>query len=175
MVLRVHSHVSSLVIGIALAGVLCGCANGTEADNTTRDAAVYRSIIIDVLDRSGVDLDDSENLPVLFIEAFDADGIALEVQVEVVNGFVEQYEIRFIDDRDEAIDVELPGLPVRANSLLIGLGQIVHNETIDVRTEVYLSTDAVRAYRYTLAGLDGGWETVGAPDEIEPEGFVFAS
>ncbi len=71
--------------------------------------------------------------------------------------------------------MDLAGMPVRANSLLIGLGPIVHDGTIDVRTELYLSMDAVRAYRYTLAGDDDRWATVGAPEEIEPEGFVSAT
>jgi hypothetical protein len=132
-------------------------------------------VILDVVDRSGVDLDDTDDVPVVFIEAFDADGIALEVQVEVVNSLLEQYDIRFIDDREEAVAMDLEDLPVRANSLLIGLGPIVHVGNIDVRTEVYLSQDSIRAYRYTLAGSDDRWAPAGAPEEIEPEGFVPAT
>jgi hypothetical protein len=155
--------------------VLIGCGDSPEVDNVARDAAIYRSVIADVVDRSGVDLDDSENLPVLFIEAFDADGIAIEVQVEIVNRFIEQYEIRFIDDHDEAIETDLVDLPVQANSLLIGLGPIVPGGTVDVRSELYLSADAISAFRYTLAGGDDRWVTVGDPEEIEPEGFVSIS
>lgn len=173
--LRFRSHGSRLFTLLALAGVLSGCTNNAKTDNTSRNADVYRSVIADVADLSGVDLDDSEDLPVLFIEAFDADGIALEVQVEVVNDFVEEYEIRFIDDRNEAIAVEFADLPVRVNSILIGLGPIVHNGTIDVRAELYLSTDAVRAFRYTFESRDDRWVTVGVAEEIEPEGFVSTS
>ena len=175
MALRSCTYALRLVTVFALAGALSGCVNGTEVDNTARNAAIYRSVIADVVDRSGVDLDGSEDLPVLFIEAFDANGIALEVQVDVVNSFIEQYEIRFIDDRDEAIVTDLAGLPVRANSLLIGLGPIVLDGTVDVRSELYVSADAVSAYRYTLAGRDDRWVTVGVPEEIEPEGFVSVS
>lgn len=172
MALRSRTSALRLAILFALAGVLSGCANNTKVDNTPRNAAIYRSVIADAVDRSGVNLDDSEDLPVVFIEAFDQNGIALEVQVEVVNGFIEQYEIRFIDDRDEAMAVDLAGLPVRTNSLLIGLGPIVLDGTVNVRTELYLSADDVSAYRYTLTGSNDRWVTVSPPEEIDAEGFV---
>lgn len=175
MAARLRTNALRLTTVFALAGVLIGCASNTKVDETARNAAIYRSVIADVVDRSGVSLDDSEDQPVLFIEAFEADGITLEVQVEVVTSFIEQYEIRFIDDRDEALADDLEGLPVRANSLLIGLGPIVLDGTADVRIERYLSTDAVSAYRYTLTGRDGRWSVVGSPEEIEPEGFVSVS
>jgi len=172
MALRLSDSAVCLAAGITLALVLSGCASNTDADNTLRDAAVYRSVIADVVDRSAVDLDSSGELPTLFIETFDADGVALEVQVEIVNDLIEQYDVRFIDDRAEAIEMDLAELPVRSNGLLIGLGPIVHNGAIDVRTELYLSANEIRAYRYTLAGRDDRWAIVGAPEEIQPEGFV---
>ena len=175
MALRFRTHASRLAAVFAVAAVLIGCVDNADSDDTARNAAIYRSVIADVVDRSGVVLDGVEDLPVVFIEAFDANGIALEVQVAVVSSFVEQYEIRFIDDRDEAVAMDLDGLPVRANSLLIGLGPIVLDGTVDVRSELYLSTDAVSAYRYTLAGRDDRWPVVGAPEEIDPEGFVSES
>lgn len=157
---------------LALTGLLIGCVNSTEVDTTARDAAIYRSVIADVADRSGVEPDSSEDLPVLFIEAFDVDGIPLEVQVEVVTTLSDQYEIRFIDERDEAVATDLAEQPVRPNSILIGLGPIVLNGTAGVRSELYLSTDDVSAFRYTLTDGGGGWPVVGAPEQIEPEGFV---
>ena len=157
---------------LLVAGILLGCGSSSEVDDTARNAAIYQSVIVDVVDRSDVVLESVEDLPVLFIDAFDPGGIAIEVQVEIVSSFIDQYEIRFIDDRDEAVDLDLDDLPVRANSLLIGLGPIVLDGTIDVRGELYFSADAVSAYRYTLAGIGDIWPIVGVPEEIEPEGFV---
>ena len=175
MAARLRTTALRLSTFFALAGVLIGCGSNSEVDDADRDATIYRSVIADVVDRSGVSLDDSEHRPVLFIEAFEADGISLEVQVEVVASFIEQYDIRFIDDHDEALEDDLEGLPVRENSVLIGLGPIVFDGTADVRSERYLSTDAISAYRYTLAGQDDSWSITGAPEEIEPEGFVSVS
>ena len=175
MALRVRKQTLRLAAVLVVASVLIGCGSSTEVDDTARNAAIYRSVIVDVVDRSGVVLDGVDGLPVLFIEAFDADGIALEVQVEVVSSFIEQYEIRFIDHRDEAVEIDLDGLPVRANSLLIGLGPIVADGTINVRGELYLSTYAVSAYRYTLEGRGDTYSIIGVPEEIEPEGLVSLS
>lgn len=172
---RRRSHLASLAAVLAVVGILSSCGRSTEVDDTTRNAEVYRSVIVDVVDRSGVVFDAVEDLPVLFIEAFDADGIALEVQVQVVSSFLEEYEIRFIDQRDEAVEIDLEGLPVRENSLLIGLGPIVVDGGVDVRGELYLSAEAVSAYRYTLARKNDTWPIVGVPEEVEPEGFVSIS
>lgn len=164
---------SRLATVLVAFGLLTGCANGGESDNTVRDAAIYRAVVVDLVDRSRADLEPSEDLPVLFIEALGVDGIPLQVQVEVVAGFVEQYEIRFIDQFDEAVEVDLPGQPVRPQSLLIGLGDIDVDETAEVHSELYLSVDDIRGFSYTLVGADDGqWDVVGEPVDIEPEGLV---
>ena len=174
MAFRLCDSAMCVAAAFALTVLSTGCVDNADSDNTIRDTAVYRAVIVDVVDRSGVDLDSSDELPTLFIEAFDADGIALEVQVEIINDLTEQYDVRFVDDREEALAPDLEDLPVRPNSLLIGLGPIVHDGTIDVRSELYVNSDEIRAYRYTLAGRDDRWDLVGAPEEIRPEGFIAA-
>ncbi len=174
MAFRLRTYSSLVAAVVALAVVLSGCTSSTEVETIAPNAAVYGLVIVDVIDRSGVELDSSDALPMVFVEAFDTDGIALDVQVDVINDLIEQYEIRFIDEHEEAIAVDLAGLPVRENSLLIGLGPLVHDDNIDIRIEVYQSMDAIRAYRYTLAGSEDRWDFVGVPEEIEPEGFVAA-
>lgn len=170
-----------LATAVVALGLLSGCVNGSETDDSARDAAIYRSVVLDVVDRSGIELDRAEQPPVLFIESLDADEIPLRVQVEVVGGLIEQYEIRFIDDRDEAVEIDLPGVPVRADSLLIGLGGIDVDETAQVRSELhvqvhselYVHIDDIRGFSYTLMEAGGAaWKVVGAPAEIEPEGLV---
>ncbi len=153
--------------------LLAGCGGGDQPDHMDRDAAIYRAVLIDLVDRSGVELESMEDLPVLYIEALGPDGIPLEVQVEVVGGFVEQYEVRFIDTYEEAVDVELPGLPVPEGALLIGLGDIDVSTAAEVNGEFYLRADEARGYGYTLSIRDGHrWEIVGDPIETEAEGLV---
>ncbi len=163
-----------LAAALGSLALLAGCVNGTDADeDTVRDAAIYRSVITDLVARSGADLDGSAGLSVVFVEAFSADGIPLPVQVEVVTGLGDRYEIRFVDDRAEAVDVDLPGAPVRLDSLLVGLGPLVVDDTAKLRGELYLAADDVQAYDYTLvSGANDEWNIVDSPVEIEPEGFV---
>lgn len=153
---------------------LAGCVNGDDdRDNTARDAVIYRVVIADLVERSAVEFDGTEEVPVVFIEAFGADGIPLQVQVEVVAGFIEQYEIRFIDERDEAIEVGVPGSTVEFGGVLIGLDPIIGDDTADVHAEIYVSSDEITAYDYTMVpGGEDGWSVVGDPRSVAPEGFV---
>ena len=151
---------------------MVGCGGDAGEDQTVRDAAVYRSVISDLVDRSAVVLDDSEQLPVLFVEGLASD-VPLELQVEVIADFAQRYEIRFIDELEEAIEADTTGRPVRSNSLLIGLGPIVGDTTASLRGELYLRDGKAKAYGYRLrASGDGNWAIVGDPEPIVPEGFA---
>lgn len=162
-----------MTAAVAALWLLSGCVEGGGTDNSVRDAAIYQSVILDVVERSGIGLDGAAGRPVLFVEALGSDQIPLRVQVAVVNGLIEQYEIRFIDDRDEAVEVGLPGVPVRAGSLLIGIGDIVGDETAHVRAEFYVRIDQVQGFDYTLRDAGGGnWNFVDSPAGVEPEGLV---
>ncbi len=152
---------------------LVGCTTGTSVDTTARDASVYQAVITDLGERSGQSLDPGDGeVPVVFIETLGSDAIALETQVEVIAQLAETYEIRFIDDLDEAVEIDVDGWPVRSNSLLIGLGPIQVDDKTEVRGEVYRRAGEIRAFRYSLvARTDGGWTLAGPPEEAEPEGF----
>lgn len=156
--------------------VLVGCSSNPEDDTHDRDAAVYRTVINDLVKDQTVETEDPETLPTLFVEAFDPEAIPLEVQVGIVADFETRFAVRFVDDRVEATDIELPGSPVRPESLLIGLGAIVGDETVDVRGELYFTENDIRAYRYTLdKRSDGSWSIVDSPEGVEPEGFRITS
>lgn len=159
-----------LLIGCSF---LIGCTTGPSVDTTARDASIYEAVIIDLGERSGRSLDrDDGEAPVVFIETLGSDAIALETQVEVVAQLAETYEIRFIDDLDEAVEIDVEGWPVRSNSLLIGLGPIQVDDETEVRGEVYLRADDVRAFRYSLeARSDDTWTLARPPEKAEPEGF----
>ena len=152
---------------------MAACPSTGEDDPNERAAAIYLKVINDIANDAQVEPEDPDGLASLFIEAFDPEGIALEVQVEIVADFVDRYDVRFIDDRVEATDIEMPGAPVRPFSLLVGVGPIVGEATVDVRAERYFTDTDIDAYRYTLAeGTGGRWSIEGTPEPIEPEGFA---
>jgi hypothetical protein len=166
-------RVLRLTTTLGLSLFLLGCTTGQSVDTTARDASIYHAVITDLRDRSGQTLDAGDGeVPVVFIETLGSEAIALETQVEVIAKLAETYEIRFIDDLDEAVEIDVDGRPVRLNSLLIGLGPVQADKEAEVRGEVYLRADEIRAYRYSLVSLsDGGWTMAGPPEEAEPEGF----
>ncbi len=163
------------VVGVAMVGLIglvVGCAGDVSEDDTARDVAVYRSVISDLVDRSAVVLDDSEQLPVLFVEGLAAD-VPLELQIEVIADFAPRYEIRFIDDLEEAIEADTSGRPVRSNSMLIGLGPVAGDTTASLRGELYIKDGEAKAFGYRLRESDdGSWLIIGDPEPIEPEGFA---
>ncbi len=82
-------------------------------------------------------------------------------------------DVRFVDDRIEATDIDLPGSPVRPESLLLGLGSIVEDDDgLSCGANSTFSETDIRAYRYTLDELtDGSWSIVDSPAMVDPEGF----
>ena len=161
-----------LAVVVAALLLLAGCPSEPGEDPDTRSASVYRAVISDMVTRYPVDTEDPEQLPTLFVEAFDPTGIPLKVQVDLVTSFELTLDVRFIDDRIEAIDIEQPGSPVRIESILVGLGSIAGDDTVDVRAELYVAETDIRAYRYTLEeGTQDEWSVVDEPEEIDSEGF----
>lgn len=83
----------------------------------------------------------AEELPTVFVEPL-GDGfvIDLRVQAKVVSNLEAVAEVRFIDDRIEAVDTDEPGRPVKPNGLLVGLGPLVQasetERTVQVRRYV---------------------------------------
>ncbi len=129
---------TAFAAAVLLALALAACGSDQVDDPAQDDAEIYRTVIGDLVARSGVTFPQSDDPPVLYVEALGVDGIDLEIQVELVTAWVERYDIRFIDDRGEAVDPDIEGFPVREGSLLLGLGPITRDGTAEVRGETYL-------------------------------------
>lgn len=164
------------MVAATAALILTSCSSGTDGEPSSRDSQVYTAVIAEVAAGLEVDPPGPESDPILFIESFTPDGIDLEVQVEIVAEFEDGYDIRFVDEREEAIEDDLTDRPVRPGGALLGLGPIVDGDPLRVRVEVYEDERNIRGLRFALAGSsDEGWDIAGAPEEVEPEGFVTSS
>ena len=140
---------------MALFGVLCASlvACSETSDEPKDDAAeVYSAILRQLLveqdnanspgppsgsQGSGGDTA-PEPLRSVFVEPL-GDGyvIDLAVQARVVKALEALTEVRFIDNRAEAVDLDEPGQPVRDQGMLVSLGPIVRasdaQRTVPVR------------------------------------------
>jgi hypothetical protein len=169
-------RLASGVMLAGLLGLLGACTGEEKRDLTDRDASIYQIVIADLVNVSGLAPGggaDEEAPPVVFIDSLGAVPIPLETQVELVGRFVETYELRFIDDIGEAVQIDVDGQPVRTDGLLLGLGPIKIEATAEVRGELYLSNDDIRAFRYTLVSdPNHAWTLASPPAQAEPEGFA---
>lgn len=106
------------------------------------------------------DGDEQNALLQVFVEPL-GDGyvIDLAVQARVVITLETVAHVRFIDHRDEAIDEDKPGKPVRENGMLVGLGPIVTGGATErtVQARRYLQPDR---YVDTLVRVSGAGENL---------------
>ena len=160
------------VVAILCGALLAGCGD----DNVNRDSTVADAYIVVVEwilaePEFAPDPTLAETLPV-FVESLGPGEIDLDVQVEMVDHFEPVVDIRFIDNRTEALDETEAGTPVRDGGLLLGLGPIPAAGPIDIRGEVYRTTDRIVGYRFRVARSDQTMVLVEPPEPVEPEGLI---
>lgn len=153
--------------------LVTACSSQPKPETTDRHASAYEAVIGALLQGSPPDQEDPDRLPVIYIEAFGQEGIALTVQVKLVTDYAATYRLRFVDSRGEALLVDLENQPVRPNSALIGLGPILGENELSIRGERYVDRGDIEAYRYSLTDGDNqAWTLAATP--IDPEGFAGA-
>lgn len=105
---------------------------------------------------------------VVFVVPLDGRALPLEVQIEVVGAFADDYDIRFVDDVDAAIDERAPHHPPQEGGLLIGMAPVTAVSPHSTRIELYWSDDVVEGHLVTLALTDDGWQVTG-DESVTPE------
>ncbi len=105
---------------------------------------------------------------VVFVVPLDGRALPLEVQIEVVGAFADNYDIRFVDDVAAALDERGAHRPPQEGGLLIGLGPVTTGPPHTTRIELYWSDDAVEGHLVTLAPTDVGWQ-VTSDEPVTPE------
>ena len=160
------------VVAILLCGVgLAGCGNDRSTDSRTADA--YIVVVEWVLAEPEFASDPTfDEMPPVFVEVLGPGEIDLDVQVEIVRHFEPVVDIRFIDTRTEALDESAVGAPVRDGGLLLGLGPVPSTTPIDIRGEVYQTSDRVFGYRFRVARSGQTLGLIEPPEPVEPEGLV---
>lgn len=124
----------ALLAIFALGLVGCGRATPTTVDRRD-DVAVYVAVLRSVAELPTTPATVRRRV---FVEPLDkATQLPLDVQAAVVADLKDVADLRFIDERQEAIDDKLPGWPVRDGGVLIALGSMVEvdarNRTLTLR------------------------------------------
>ncbi len=143
----------------ALATLLLAGCGGPSKDEASRDAQVYVATIRDVL-REQPPPEPEDKLPVVYIVGIGEKKVAAKVQAEVAAALDDEAEIRFADERSEAVLEDEDGKPVRGDGLLIAIGPVAPDvDPVRVEVEVYRSA-ADSSKRVVTVGMRSSQWTV---------------
>lgn len=151
-----------LLAFVALAAVTA-CDGGDDGDDPV-DAAGYTAVLDEFL--PPVPLDGYR--PVVFVARLDEDPFALTDQVAMIATVEEDFDLRFVDNIDAAVDDNDADASPRDDGLLFGIGTIPSTAPHVVRVEIYKAADRVDAYKVTLTIRDGVWQ-VDTSEPVDPE------
>jgi hypothetical protein len=152
--------------GLVLVILASGCRDGPGRDdpNVGIYAAAIQWLVDDRHGNAGV----ASGPESVYVEAIGDERISLEVQAGVVERLEDVAKVRFIDAREEAIDISAPGDPVRREGLLVGLGPVRPGEGSGVLLYAhrYADADDVVAYELVLERAEGRWQVAGRPEPV---------
>jgi hypothetical protein len=141
------------IVGAALGA---GC-NGSSGDSVSRAAQVYVATIRDVL-ADEPPAEDPDVLPVVYVVGVGERTIPADVQAEVAAELDDDADIRFADERAEAILEDEDEAPVRDDGVLIAVGELADDVSpVDIVVEVYRSEDDWSKVVLTVARRPSHW------------------
>lgn len=147
------------VASLALAVTGCGRSPQETGDGAAIDGDAYIAALRPFLPEPPGPREEKRD--VVFVVPLDGEALPLELQIEVVGAFADDYDVRFVDDIDAAIDERGAGRPPLEGGLLIGVGPVTADPPHTTRIELYWSDDVVEGHQLTLAASDDGWEVTG--------------
>ncbi len=163
----------ALAVAVLVASVGCSSTRidpGADSGDD-RTAAIYEPILDWLLDgEPGIGGEDRAEW-VLFVSSRSEDVIDIDVQASVYASLDPVVEVRFIDDRAEAVADELETEPVRDLGLLVGLGAVPpEGDTVEVYADLYRQIGQVDAWQFVVTRVDGSWELDDepAPTDVRP-------
>ena len=128
-----------LVLGVTLVAA-AGCDSGDE-DTASRAALVYTAAIRQAMSDQAPPAD-PEVLPVVYVVAVGETSIAADIQAEVTVLLLDEHDVRFADERAQAVLADLEAAPVRDEGTLVAIGELPPAAgSMNVEVEVYRSDD----------------------------------
>lgn len=164
------SRFGHVLLGVAtLALVVTGCGRSPGSSGGPEiGGAAYIAAVEPFLPPPPPQRPPADERDVVFVVPLDGRALPLKVQIEVVGAFADNYDIRFVDDVDAAIDERAAHNPPQEGGLLIGLGPVTARSPHTTRIELYWSDELVEGHLVTLASTDDGWLVTG-DEPVNPE------
>ena len=147
-----------------------GCSGSAADGESSRDAAVVEAVIRTLVDGMPTEPDVK---PVVYVVGVDGAAIPIDVQAAVAAALVDELEVRFADDREEAILDDVEEMPVRDDGMLIAIGSVPpEGNEVDVAVERYVDEGDHAEMLFSLRRRNQQWavqSTVVAAEVTVPE------
>ena len=129
-----------MLAAVLVATGVTGC-DGSAREQMSRDAQVYVVTIRDVVAEQPPAAD-PDVLPVVYVIAVGEEDIAADIQADVYAELKDEVDVRFADERAEAVLEDEEEVPVRDHGVLLAVGALApesDDDAVDVEVEVYRS------------------------------------
>lgn len=148
--------------------VACTAADDDPRAGAGREAAVYESVLVWMLDEEPQRASDDgsgERLGwTMYVTSRYEEPIGVDVQAFVVEALDDRVVVRFIDERTEAVEEGDERQPVREDGILVGLGAVSREgDSVDVYVDRYREIDDVEAFDVAVRRRGDTWAVVGVP------------
>jgi hypothetical protein len=149
---RIHRLVP--FVALAALAFTSACSDNGSPDGAGRDAVVIEQVIRVVLD----DLShDPDVIPVVYVVGAEA-AIPIDVQAPVAAALLDEVDVRFADERAEALDDSIEDAPVRDGGVLLVVGKVPQEgRQVDVVAERYRTSADVENIVVSLRWRDPSW------------------
>ena len=166
------SRFGRLLLGAAtLVLVMAGCGRSPELSGSPEiDGRAYIAALRPFLPHPPSRAP-GEKRDVVFVVPLDGNALPLTAQIEVVSAFADDYDVRFVDDIEAAIDEHGARRPPQEGGLLIGVGPVTTEPPHTTRIELYRNADLIEGHLVTLALTDDGWQVTG-DEPVTPEALA---
>jgi hypothetical protein len=139
---------------LAVSMGLTACTTSSPIEGTARNAAVVEQVIRSIVEDEPTEPD---VMPVVYVVGGET-SISIDVQASVAASLVNEMDIRFADERAEAIDESLEQAPVRDAGVLLVIGKVPNEgRRIDVLAERYRAVDDVDNVVVSLRWREPEW------------------
>lgn len=155
-----------VLAGVSLS-VVTACGDSSEAE-LSREAQILVATIEEVLAERNPAAGTDE-LPVVYVEPLGDEDIGATVQADTASEMREIADVRFADERSEALDEDEPGMPVRDDGILVAIGPVPEEgDPVDVEVEIYRSEDDWSTALFSFAVRSSAWTVTSTSVVPEP-------
>jgi hypothetical protein len=147
--------------------ILAACGDGSQAE-LSRPAQIFVATIQEVLAEQNPAAG-TDDLPVVYVEPLSDEEIGATVQANTARELRDVADVRFADERSEALLEDEPGMPVRDDGILVAIGDVPdEGDPVDVEVETYRSEDDGSTALFTFGLASSGWTVTSTSIVPEP-------